>query len=183
MKNLFVVLSLMIACSANAQLYRVKKDASSISFHSKTSMEDIEAVNKNPNGAIKVETGDVQFVVTMTSFKFKAALMEEHFNENYMESAKYPQGTFKGKLNEKLDLSKDGENKVTVTGKMTMHGVTKDATMEGTITKKGTELIVKSAFKIKLVDYDIKVPTVVTAKIAEIIDVNVDCVMEPFEKK
>src|ERR1700741_1161053 len=112
MKNLFLSLGLVLALGANAQMYRVKKDASTVSFHSKTAMEDIEAVNKNPNGAIKVETGDVQFVVTMTSFKFKAALMEEHFNENYMESTKFPQGTFKGKLNEKLDLSKDGENKV-----------------------------------------------------------------------
>ncbi len=183
MKNLFLGLSLIVGLSASAQLYRVKKDAASIHFFSKASMEDIEATNKTPNGVLKAETGDVQFAVTMTQFKFKSGLMEEHFNENYVESAKFPQAIFKGKISEKIDYTKDGENKVTVTGKMTLHGVTKDATMEGTLTKKGTELILNSGFKIKIADYDIKVPSLVAQKIAEIVDVTVNCTMEPFEKK
>ncbi len=183
MKNLFLSLSLIFGLSASAQMFRAKKEVSSIQFLSKSPLEDIEAINKNPIAVIRVETADIQFAVVITQFKFKAALMEEHFNENYMESEKYPQATFKGKINEKLDLTKDGENKATATGKMTIHGVTKDVTLEGTITKKGTDLILKSAFKIKVADYNIKVPSLYVKNIAEEVDVTVNCIMEPFEKK
>ena len=181
-----IILSLLVAAiglSANAQTYKHKKDASSVHFLSKSPLEDIEATNKNPIAVYKVETADMQFAVVMTQFKFKAALMEEHFNENYVESTKYPQATFKGKVNEKVDLTKDGENKVTVTGKMTLHGVTKDITTEGTITKKGEELIVVSKFKIKVADYNIKVPSLYVQNIAEVVDVTTNITLEPFVKK
>ncbi len=109
--------------------------------------------------------------------------MEEHFNENYVESEKFPQATFKGKVNEKIDLTKDGENKVTVTGKMSLHGVTKDVTADGTITKKGDDLVVVSTIKIKVADYNIKVPSLYVQNIAEVVDVNVNITLEPFVKK
>lgn len=181
-----LILSLLVAAfglTANAQMYKNKKDAGSVHFLSKSPLEDIEATNKNPIAVYKVETSDMQFAVVMTQFKFKAALMEEHFNENYVESEKYPQATFKGKVNEKIDLTKDGENKATVTGKMTLHGVTKDITTEGTITKKGDDLIVVSKFKIKVADYNIKVPSLYVQNIAEVVDVTVNITLEPFVKK
>jgi hypothetical protein len=183
MRKLLLSLAVILAVTVNAQIYKGKKDASSVSFSSKTPLEDIEAVNKNPIIGYNSGTGDMQFAVVMTQFKFKAALMEEHFNENYVESNKFPQATFKGKVNEKIDLANDSEYKVTVIGKMTLHGVTKDMTADGTIIKKGNEVLVNSAFKIKIADYDIKVPTVVTQKIAEVIDVTVKGVMEPMAKK
>ena len=184
MKKLF--LTLLVAAfglTASAQTYKHKKDAGSVHFLSKSPLEDIEAINKNPIAAYKVETADMQFAVVMTQFKFKAALMEEHFNENYVESVKYPQAIFKGKVNEKIDMTKDGENKVTVTGKMTLHGVTKDMTAEGTITKKGEELVLNSKFKIKVADYNIKVPSLYVQNIAEVVDVTVNITLEPFVKK
>ncbi|MBP7807680.1 MAG: YceI family protein [Bacteroidia bacterium] len=195
MKKLILSLLVVVGLTANAQTYKSKKDASSVHFLSKSPLEDIEATNKNPLAAYKVESGDLQFAVVMSQFKFKAALMEEHFNENYIETDKkvvdaagvdtYPNrtATFKGKLNEKIDLTKDGENKVTVTGKMTLHGVTKDVTTEGTITKKGDDLIVVSKFKIKVADYNIKVPSLYVQNIAEVVDVNVNITLEPFVKK
>lgn len=183
MKKLILSLLVIVGLTANAQMFKNKKDAGNVYFLSKSPLEDIEATNKNPIAVYKVETGDLQFAVVMTQFKFKAALMEEHFNENYVESEKYPQATFKGKLNEKIDLTKDGENKVTVTGKMTLHGVTKDITTEGTITKKGDDLVVVSAFKIKVADYNIKVPSLYVQNIAEVVDVNVNITLEPFVKK
>ncbi len=193
-----IILSLLVAAfgfTVNAQTYKHKKDAGSVHFLSKSPLEDIEAINKNPIAAYKVESADMQFAVVMSQFKFKAALMEEHFNENYIETDKkvldaagkdtYPNrtATFKGKVNEKVDLTKDGENKVTVTGKMTLHGVTKDITTEGTITKKGEELILNSKFKIKVADYNIKVPSLYVQNIAEVVDVTVNITLEPFVKK
>jgi hypothetical protein len=183
MKKLLLSVLVVIGLNANAQMYKNKKDAGTVHFLSKSPLEDIEATNKNPIAVYKEETGDIQFAVVMTQFKFKAALMEEHFNENYVESTKYPQATFKGKVNEKVDLTKDGENKVTVTGKMTLHGVTKDITVDGTITKKGADLVVDSKFKIKVADYNIKVPSLYVQNIAEVVDVTVNITLEPFVKK
>ena len=194
MKKLILSLFVIVGLSANAQMFKNKKEGSSIHFLSKSPLEDIEAINKGPIAAYKPETNDLQFGVVMSQFKFKAALMEEHFNENYIETDKkvvvdgkdtYPNRltTFKGKVNEKVDLSKDGETKVTVTGKMTLHGVTKDMTADGTITKKGDDLTLKSTFKIKVADYNIKVPSLYVQNIAEVVDVDVNVIMEPFVKK
>lgn len=183
MKQIFFLLSFVVFFGANAQIYKIKKDHGAVTFLSKSPLEDIEATNKNPIIGYNSATGDFQASVVMTQFKFKAALMEEHFNENYVESEKYPTATFKGKVNEKVDLSKDGENKVTVTGKLTLHGVTKDMTAEGTITKKGDDVIVNSAFKVKVADYNIKVPSLYVQNIAEVVDVTVQATLEPFVKK
>ncbi len=183
MKKIILSLCVIIGLSANAQTYKSKKEGNSIHFLSKSPLEDIDATNKTPLAVFKTETSEIQFGVVMTQFKFKAALMEEHFNENYVESTKYPQATFKGKVNEKMDLTKDGENKVTVTGKMTLHGVTKDITTEGTITKKGDDIVVVSSFKIKVADYNIKVPSLYVQNIAEVVDVTVNITLEPFVKK
>ena len=183
MKKVILSLLVVVGLNANAQMFKNKKDAGSVHFLSKSPLEDIEATNKNPIAVYKVETADVQFAVVMTQFKFKAALMEEHFNENYVESEKFPQATFKGKVNEKIDMTKDGENKVTVTGKMTLHGVTKDITTEGTITKKGDDVTLASKFKIKVADYNIKVPSLYVQNIAEVVDVTVNIGLEPFVKK
>jgi hypothetical protein len=183
MKKLIFILSLVLCFGAQAQIYKTKKEQGSISFLSKSPLEDIEATNKNPIIGYNSATGDFQSSVVMKQFKFKAALMEEHFNENYVESDKYPTATFKGKVNEKVDLMKDGENKVTVTGKLTLHGVTQDVTTEGTITKKGEDVIVHSAFKIKVADYKIAVPSLYVQNIAEVVDVTVHAALEPFVKK
>lgn len=183
MKKLLVITLAIFGLSANAQMYKGKKDACSIHFLSKSPLEDIEAVNKAPIMVINTETSDIQFGVASLGFKFKSALMEEHFNENYMESEKFPSTTFKGKVNEKIDWTKDGENKVTVTGKMNMHGITKEITVNGTITKKGNDVILVATFKVKLADYNIKVPSMYIQNIAESVDVDVNGTLEPFVKK
>lgn len=154
-----------------------------VSFFSATSMENIDAVNKISKPVLNSETGEVLFRIQNTAFKFKSQLMEEHFNENYMESEKYPTSTFKGKVNEKIDFTINGENKVTVSGKLTMHGVDKDVTIEGIITIKDGQVTLHSKFPIKLDDYKIKVPSLVGVNIAESIDVTVDAVLIPYKKK
>ena len=183
MKKVILSLLIVLGFTASAQMFKNKKEGSSIHFLSKSPIEDIEAVNKNPIAVYKTETGDIQFAVVMTQFKFKSALMEEHFNENYVESEKYPQAIFKGKVNETIDLTKDAENKVTVKGSMALHGVTKDILAEGIISKKGEEIIIHSVIKIKVADYNIKVPSLYVQNIAEELDVTIHAVMEPFVKK
>lgn len=167
----------------NAQLYKNKEGASIISFFSKAPLEDIEGVNKKVTMVLKTTTNDVQFGVTMLNFKFSKPLMEEHFNENYVESDKYPICTFKGKINETIDYTKDGEYKVTVKGTMDLHGVSKEVEIPGTLTVKGGNILMNSKFKIKVADYKIKVPSMYVQNIAEEVDVTVNGTLEPFVKK
>jgi polyisoprenoid-binding protein YceI len=109
--------------------------------------------------------------------------MEEHFNENYVETEKFPNAVFKGKINETIDYSKDGEYPVSVTGKMQIHGETKDVTINGTLQKTGNEIKIDSKFKIKVADYKIKVPSMYVSNIAEEVDVTFSSVLEPYQKK
>ncbi len=174
----FIVFAL--ATSGYSQLYKGK--TSSIHFLSKSSIEDIEAKNVFPVVVLDQASGAVQVKVQVKMFKFASSFMEEHFNENYMESEKFPFATFKGKLNEKIDYTKDGEYKVTCTGKMEMHGVTQDIVIPGTLKIKGNEIILTADFKVKIADYKIKVPSLYTKNIAEEIAVDINSVMEPFKK-
>lgn len=183
MKKLLICISLFIATFANSQIYKAKSGGTTVSFYSKSPLEDIEATNKGAIVVLNAKTGDLQCAVTIVNFKFKNALMEEHFNENYMESEKFPKSTFKGKINEPVDYTKDGETKVTVTGKMEIHGVTKDETYTGTIKKVGNEITLDCKFKVKVADYNIKVPTLYVKNIAEVVDIDYKCILEPFEKK
>jgi polyisoprenoid-binding protein YceI len=183
MKNLSFTLLLMSSIAAGAQIYTAKAGATNISFYSEAPLENIEAVNKSASIVMKTSTGDIQISLSIQNFKFKNALMEEHFNENYMESEKYPKCVFKGKVNETVDYGKEGEQKVTITGKMELHGVTRDVTMDGTINKVGEELKLFSKFPIKVSDYNIKVPSMYVKNIAEVVEVTFNTVLEPFQKK
>src|SRR6266446_7070845 len=86
-----------------------KSKEGEVSFFSKAPIEDIEAYNQNINSLLNISTGDIAFIIPIREFKFKKPLMEEHFNEKYMESDKFPTATFKGKINEKIDFTADGE--------------------------------------------------------------------------
>ena len=178
-----VLFLMLLSLTVNAQLFRGKQDASSISFFSKSPLEDIEATNKKAVIVLKTTTNDIQFGVPMVGFKFPKSLMEEHFNENYVESNKFPTCTFKGKINETIDYTKDGEHKVTAKGTMNLHGVSKEVEAPGTLTIKGKEISIISSFKIKVADYGIKVPSLYVQNIAEVVDVKVNAVLEPYEKK
>lgn len=153
-----------------------------IHFLSKTPLEDIEAKNKHAVIMMNTSNGAVQVQVQIKAFKFKSSFMEEHFNENYMESEKYPFSTFKGKINEKIDYSKDGEHKVTCTGKLEIHGVTQEVTIAGTLKIKGKEIILDTKFKVKPADYKIDISGMYVEKIAKEIDVDLEANMEPFKK-
>ncbi len=163
-----------------AQIFMAK--TCDVSFFSASPLENIEAINKASKPLINTSTNDVQIKIVNTAFIFEKPLMQEHFNENYMESEKFPTVIFKGKINEKVDWTKDGENKVTVTGKMSMHGVDKEITIDGVVSVKGEEITISTKFKVKVADYNIKVPSLYIQNIAEIVDVKLNAVLVPFKK-
>ncbi len=182
MKKIFLVAaSVAITNIMQAQIYMGKTCVTH--FFSKTSMKDIEAKSNTAKPVLDAASGNFQMRIQNTSFKFESSFMEEHFNENYMESEKFPYATFKGKINEKVDYAKDGEYKVTCTGSMEMHGTTNQITTSGTLTVKGKEVTIVSKFKVKPADYKIKVPSLYVKEIAEEIDVDITTVLEPYVKK
>lgn len=177
-KSILTITSIALtALGAQAQLFSTA--VGSISFFSKTPVENIEAQSAQTLSVLNVKTKDMAFSVGNTSFKFQNKLMEEHFNEKYMESEKYPQSTFKGRINEDVDLTKDGEYTVTVTGKLNIHGVEQERTVPGTVLVKDGTITLGSMFKVKVVDHKIQIPKLVLAKIAEEIEVKIDAKLAP----
>jgi hypothetical protein len=153
-----------------------------VSFFSKTSMENIDAVNNEAASALNMQTGEIGFSILIKSFHFERALMEEHFNENYMESDNIPKASFKGKINNiaAVTIGKDGSYAVTADGDLTIHGVTKKVNIPGTIMIKAGQPQLLAKFKVAPKDYNIKIPSLVADKIEEAMSVSVDC---KYEKK
>jgi hypothetical protein len=180
-------LILLTFCSfifhTRAQIFTAKEGSTAISFFSSAPLENIEALNKGAVIILNAGTNNLQMRISIQNFKFKNALMEEHFNENYLESTKYPNAEFKGKINEVVDYTQDGENKVTVTGTLDMHGVKKEVTINGSLKKTGELISLSSKFQIKIADYNIKVPSMYIQNIAEVVDVTFSTTLEPFKKK
>jgi len=182
-KNLVAFATLVLfTTSANAQ-NRYFTKTGTIQFYSKASLEDIEAKNKTVTAVLDSKTGALQFSVQMKGFEFEKALMQEHFNENYVESGKFPKAEFKGSVvnNSAVNYAMDGTYNVTVKGKMTIHGVTKDVEAPGTIKVDGGKLEGKSTFNIQLSDYKISIPSVVKDKISNSIKITVDTKLEPLK--
>lgn len=177
-KLLTFAFALAVAGSLSAQKYTTKNG--STKFFSTTPVEDIEAVTNTVNAAVDSQTGEVFFKILIKSFKFEKALMQEHFNENYMESHKFPSSEFSGNITnlDAINFKKDGEYPANVEGSLTIHGVTKPIIAKGTIIVKGGNVRIKSVFNVKPADYEIKVPAAVREQIAEVIQVTVDAALD-----
>lgn len=181
MKTLTILLAttLAFATVSNGQNFFTKNGM--ISFFSKSPLENISAINNQAVSVFNAATGDIKFSVIIKGFQFKKALMQEHFNENYMESGKYPKATFSGNIPNigSVNFKKDGEYKVSVTGDVTIHGVTKKVTAPAVITIKQGHLVCASLFTVLLSDYNISIPKLVENNIAKTIEIKVDCNYEP----
>ena len=170
MKNTILLALLFIGFQSKAQLFMTTNGE--VSIFSKTPMENIDAVNKSVSSIINTATNEVAVQMRITNFVFPNKLMQEHFNENYLESEKFPSATFKGKIKEAIDLTVAGTYPITASGTATIHGVTRPIELKGTIISTGTGLALTCAFEVKLVDYKVDIPKIVFAKIAEVIKVS-----------
>lgn len=181
-KIFFLTLFISINTLGWGQKYFTK--TGHISFFSKTSIENIEAHNQQASCLINFSNGDLQFQVLMKGFQFEKALMQEHFNENYVESATYPKATFKGKINNLSDinLGQDGTYTAQVSGELTLHGASKSIDTQATLDVKDGKVHAKAKFKVKPSDFKIKIPVAVRSNIAEIIEVSVDALCNAFAK-
>lgn len=166
--------------SAQNTLFSTKK--SEFSFFSKAPLEDIEAKNTRANSIINTSNLELVVRVPVSQFQFSNKLMQQHFNENYMESEKYPYATFKGKINEAIDFSKAGVYTVSADGKLNIHGIDQDRKLSGKLTVGENSLILETRFDVMLVDHNIEVPKLVFKKIAEKIEVSASLNYAPYKK-
>ena len=177
-----LVLLLLLAGSAFSQ-GKFFTRAGQISFTSKGVLETIKAQNKTVTCVMDAQSGQLQFSVIMRGFEFRKALMQEHFNENYVESDKFPNADFKGQITSTPmpDLTKDGQYPVKVRGKLTIHGITKEVTTDGTITVKQQAVQAESAFTILLSDYKIRIPSIVKNNLSNTVNIAVVCSLQPLQ--
>lgn len=132
---------------------------------------------------LDTKTGALQFSLLVKGFELKNEEMQEHFNEDYMESDKFPKGEFKGQVvnNAAVNYNKPGTYNVQVKGSLTIHGVTKEIQTNGTFKVDNDNIKANSVFNIALADYGIKIPKLVNDKIAKTIKVTVDAKLDPLK--
>ena len=176
--KLFILLVAVFFLFSNkgyAQKYYTKNG--SISFFSTTNMEDIKADNNQVVSVLNVPTGELLFSLLIKSFHFPKALMEEHFNEDYLESDKYPKANFTGSFTGDFVPDKDGTYNVIAKGNLTLHNVTKPIEEPATLEVKAGRLLGKTVFKLRPEDFNISIPSIVRDKITKEITVlvNIDC--------
>ncbi|MCB0835106.1 MAG: YceI family protein [Bacteroidetes bacterium] len=145
-------------------------------FISETPLETIEAHNNQVTSILDTEKGDIVFQALMKGFQFEKALMQEHFNEKYVESDKYPKATFKGSIInlDEIDFDKDGSYMAKAKGSLTVHGVVYEIEVNPVIKIEDGKILATAEFPVTVADYEIKIPSVVRDNIAKEVKVFVD---------
>ncbi len=153
-----------------------------IDFFSETPLENIEARNKKVSAVVDAASGNIAVSLAIRDFKFERALMEEHFNENYLESDKYPRSEFRGVIDnpQAVNWTRNGIYPVKVSGNLTLHGITQKVVAPMQILIKDGKAGVTGNFPIRLADYKVEIPTLVSAKIAETVDVRLAIALLPL---
>jgi len=181
-KLLLVIISISINSIAIGQGKFYTKNGN-VSFFSKTQLENIDAFNRSVTCVLDTKTGNIQFSVLMKGFEFKKALMQEHFNEDYVESDKYPKAEFKGTIlnSSSIDYSKTAVHQVKVKGHMTMHGQTNEIETDGIVSVKDGKISLVSEFQVYIADYKISVAAFAKNKVSKMIQVKVSCMLDPLK--
>lgn len=170
---------MLFQLSAGAQNYMAKNVK--VRLFSSTPVEDIRAVNVKGAAVLVGKTREIAVQVPIKDFEFDRKLMQEHFNENYMESDKYPLAKFKGTIEQPIDFSKDGVYEVKVTGILTVHGVDQPRSISGKVVVGGGMVQIFTDFKVACADHRIKIPTLIITKVAEIINIKLDGQLSPVK--
>jgi hypothetical protein len=182
MRSIFFFLIFFCLCILNSTAQVLTTKSGTATFFSAAPLENIEATSNSVQSILNPTAKTVAFIISIRSFKFQKDLMQEHFNEKYMESEKFPNATYSGKINEDLDLSKDGTYEVTSTGKIAMHGQEKEITVPGTFTVKNGEANLQSNFPLAVSDFKIEIPQLLFQNISDSVAVKVNVTYQPYKK-
>jgi len=181
MKIIYTILMCFLFVNvSNSQKQFLTKNGA-ITFFSSTTMADIKADNNQVLSIIDASNGKMAIIILMKSFMFKKALMQEHFNENYVESDLFPKATFKGEILN-FETIKNSETKLEVKGSITIHGKRKEIIIPATFIRSENTIFVKGEFNLLLSDYNIKIPSIVSKKIAKELKVTFEFNHKPYKK-
>jgi len=169
MKKLLLTALLISSNFLSAQQYLTRE--ARLDFDAGSPLEDIKAFTESGSAVYDANTGKIGVQVLMTSFQFKRALMQEHFNENYVESEKFPKASFKG-------LYSEGN----VSGGLTIHGVTKEIKVPARLNQENGNFVLVTSFDITLTDYDVKIPSAVANKISKKASIQVHATLKKISK-
>ena len=170
-KNIILLGILLVANTIDAQKYFTKTGFTEFKA-SVDAFEPVEAKNNSTTAILDIENGEIASLLFIKAFNFKVGLMQEHFNENYMESSKYPKAKFKGKLVD-FDFKSIEETKTfKLQGELIIKGKSKNIDTKAMLAKNGGKLLLESSFSVKPSDFDIEIPSVVRKKIAETVNIN-----------
>lgn len=186
MKNLkMALLAVLFGAPILLSAQRIFTKAAIVNFDatSNASLEEIKAKSNTGTLVIDEASGNVEAAVLMKSFQFEKALMQEHFNENYVESSKFPKAVFKGKLADvtAVKFERDGTYKINVVGNLTMHGKTKQVTAPTVFTVKGGKVSATTDFTVALADFDVEIPSLVADKVAKTVKINFGGTLEAMK--
>jgi hypothetical protein len=181
-KQFFLILLFLVSVNGFTQKRYFTKSGN-VTFSAGTSLEDIEAVTNTSSSVFDASTGQIEFAVLIKGFEFKRALMQEHFNENYMESDRFPRSVFKGRITNinEVNFQQNGTYPVTVSGSLEIHGVTKQIETKGTMKVAGEIILADADFIITVSDYNIAIPGLVKDKISKTATIKVNCNYKLFK--
>lgn len=170
---------LFLSCNLIAQEKIITKNGTITFEASVPSFEEVKAKNTSVSCVLNTKNGEIASLALIKGFKFKVALMEEHFNENYIESVKYPKATFKGKI-ENFDFSKINTTfqNYTIIGKLELHGKSKDISIVAKIKKNNDGVQIISNFLVNSDDFGIEIPNVVSKKVSKKVNVSLDFILK-----
>lgn len=180
MNKLILFAIVLISQSIAAQKYFTRTGTTKFKA-SVEAFEPVKAVNKSTTAILVLDSGDIASQLFVSAFKFKVALMQEHFNENYMDSDKYPKATFRGKLQDFNINDLNDEKEYTLKGTLTIRGIKKEIETKAKIKMTDGKISLASSFFVKPQDFEIKIPNIVRKKIAESINITLN--YELVEKK
>lgn len=174
-KPIFIFLYLLLSVSCFAQDKYFTKNGE-VSFEASVpSFEEIKAKSTTVTAILNADTGELAALTLMKGFRFKIALMEEHFNENYVESDQYPKATFSGKLeNFRLEDIGDKDSTFPLEGILNLHGKDKNLKTTASVSRDGNNILIRTKFMVKPEDFNIKIPGLVSEKIAKEVGIDVN---------
>jgi len=170
MKKIIVICTLLISFAGFSQKMITRSGEIKFEATFPGALDQVAATNATVSCIFDKTSGEIASVALVKSFKFKSPLMEEHFNENYMESDKFPKSSFKGKVIN-FDATKSGM--YDLEGELTIHGVTKKVKIKMTFSANGTKLDATGNFSVKVQDYKIKVPSMLKNKLSDTVLVSI----------
>ncbi len=175
---------IIVICTLQVHAQRYFTRTGHVKFFSEAPLENIEAHNYQATCIVDIETGEVVSRILLKAFQFEKALMQEHFNENYVESDKYPQASLNAVIKnlESLDFESSNKQNVILEGKLTLKDATQDVSINGDFHKKDNVFYVSSTFIIKPADYNIRIPRAVRNNIAGEIEVSLVFELEEFDR-